>query len=545
MPKSLALVLVACACTGNPKSPPTGSAPADGGGGPSGLPSSPSNGGGGAPSDLPSSPSNDPRSAPSDPTLLESGAKTVFAVSPDERRVLLSHQLASDDTNSYCSRSDFLEVSLVTIGAVRAAAPLGITARAAWFSPDSRFILSSQVPCEGTPDQAWIANADGSGLRAVSTPGYYSFAGPWLYSVGEEGLYRQNDLNDPPQLVHRSGRSDFRWSVSPDGQAIAYCDGKANDIPADCHVQGSIAATPIALPAPDSQFFSWIWSSDGSWLLQTPCTIYDRASNSVWSCDSTRLAQPPVGCSATVSQPTCSSFVDDDVFIFTTRDDDGFRVHLRVIAGGDEIMLPALPWIPSVMATPDHSTVVAWNWADAFVSNHDLTVAVAPANGGDWTPLANDVVQWGTAPFRSIVAIHSRSKGMLWSNGGGPASSIDAPGLNPQTLSAPAFEPEGGLDKMLVSGTDSAGVTRTVIGNADGSGQWIPVPSDFGPRFPTWAGHSAIMTDKAGQVFLVPDDGSAPQRVAANAGWITTAAAATRVFYLDPAGLHVVDNPRR
>ena len=61
-----------------------------------------------------------------------------------------------------------------------------------------------------------------------------------------------------------------------------------------------------------------------------------------------------------------------------------------------------------------------------------------------------------------------------------------------------------------------------------------------------WAGHLAWCTGRGqGGIVGVPDDGNAAQRLAIGIlSDVATAPAARKIFYIDPVGLHVIDNPR-
>ena len=416
----------------------------------------------------------------------------------------------------------------MTVGAPTT--PLGVTSHFAWFWPNGRFITSTEAPCVGTVDHPWIARADGTGLRAVPAFGYYTIAGAWLYSGDAQGIYRQHDLDDEPQLIVRSSATGLTRRVpSPDGEAIEYCevDPSAGNVPVNCHVESPVGATPVAISSPRLGYTTW--SSDGSWLLEAPCTVYDRASNSVWSCDSASLAQP------------LRTFTDDNVFAFVTHDADGFEVHVRTVATGEENVLPPLPWLPGLKMTPDHTTVIASTVDFAAPWPNPFPILAAPTHGGPWTTLADDVVPpVDIAPYGSIVIMTSVSKGIVASIAGGPVHPLSHPGL--RFRSGPFFEPPGGLDKVIFEADDGK-VSYNVVGNVDGTGDWVRLPPDL--YCWGWTGHLAWCAGRGqGEVLGVPDNGNAAQVIATGIMDIGIAPSALKIFYIDPAGLHGVDNLR-
>jgi hypothetical protein len=235
------------------------------------------------------------------------------------------------------------------------------------------------------------------------------------------------------------------------------------------------------------------------------------------------------------------TFADDAIFAFVTAAADGFAIHVRTIATGDEVVLPLLPWLPTFTVTPDHSTVIATPKPFALPVDQGEVVLAASAGGGEWTTLVDDVNSLRIEAFDSIAIMNSRSKGLLASIAGGPAHPVGPPGTLRTSYLWVWFEPPGGLDKILFWGVDDKGAWQSWIGNAKGVADWVPLSQ--GLDCSGWIGHGARCDRRTGEILIVRDDGKAVQQIAGPPRYWQVSP--RRSFYIDiwSPGLHVVDNP--
>ena len=234
---------------------------------------------------------------------------------------------------------------------------------------------------------------------------------------------------------------------------------------------------------------------------------------------------------------------DGELVTFVTSSPGGFDVHLRNIVTSAEVVYPSLPSAARSEITNDHSSVIAIVEENAgpFVDNPiPFALLVAPATGGEWTKLADGVDDFAISPDSRIIAMGRRGKGpILESVARGPAYAVGTgdPSLLFLAPSSPMFEPVGGFDKALFYEPDGGGL-HSVVGNADGSGDWLRLPP--GTSCLDWAAHTAVCGDGS-NVILV--NGDRFGRLAQGVTQLDYAPAARKLYFVIPGGLHVADNP--
>jgi hypothetical protein len=466
------------------------------------------------------------------PAQVADGVKVIFAVSPDERSVLVSHEsLGPCDCGGMCSAP--VELSLLTGGA---STSLGATAHWARFSPDGNFILFGMSCRPGLG----LARADGTGARPLPPRATWSFAGPWLYYSELAGttlsLYRLRRPDGMPELVVSfpapQGPGGFHDEPAPDGEAVTYCD-PAND----CHLQSFSGGAPVKIPPGTNQ-----WSPGGGWFLSSPCTIIDRAGNKVWSCDAASLLQPP------------AIFADDLRLVFAARNGNQMDVHVHTVATGAEVVLPSLPLrsgeLKIALAPDDSRVVVALPSASATNPNFPDTIFSASASGGDWTLLSSDAwPSFTISPDSRIVAATTAPDGVTESIFGGPPHRVGP--IGEKLAFGVLFEPPGGLGKAIFYGPDATGTSfNSLIANADGTGDWLHLPPKVFCN--GWAMHTAICwayqdtyLNPPYDIIIVTDDGKQAGTVAQRVIAFDFAPTARKFYYLTTSGgLYAVDNPR-
>ena len=101
------------------------------------------------------------------------------------------------------------------------------------------------------------------------------------------------------------------------------------------------------------------------------------------------------------------------------------------------------------------------------------------------------------------------------------------------------FEPAGGFGKAVFYEWDPARTgLHSVIGNADGSGDWLRLPN--GADCLEWRGHTALCWN--GDLYAVR--GEQAGLLARGAKGYTVADSAGKIFFVGTAGLSSVELPR-
>lgn len=442
------------------------------------------------------------------PLLLDPGVKTVFAISPDERKATVSHDpqtwcTCNPHSSPACTEADNAEISIVTIGEETITLP--VRARSAGFSPDGRFITLGTYlgTCRS---QALFARADGTDLQP--NPGF-SFGDGWIYSSDENGFYRQRDLGDArEQIAGPAGAS-----ISPDGDALFTCP------PSGCMLYSPIGkAAPVPVPGASA------WTMDGRYVLAYPCGLYDRAGRAYKLCDQASLA------------PRGIALLTGDETAFVTEDETGFTAHVRNFLSGVEAAFAPFASPAGASLTPDGTRVISGTSENPLDPASAATLFIAPASGGAWTRLLDHVGRWAISADSRVIALGSMSSGLYLSVDGGPAQRISVPGLALSWL-PPSFEPGGGAGRALYDEFPSPNNINTVVGNEDGSGDWLRLPRAFCAQ---WIGHTAACSGPDGLVLVHGDEVGV---VGDHATSWTSGGAGRSIFFIAPGGLYVVDNP--
>jgi hypothetical protein len=436
----------------------------------------------------------------------------LLAVSPNERQAVVSHDprppwcTCNPHSAPQCTDAVDTEISIVTIGAPTVA--VATRAHGAQFSPDGRFIMLGSGGCND--NHAEIVRSDGSDLQA--NPGYF-FEPGWIYSSDQTGLYRQQDLSAPREFVGGPGPA----ALSPDGQAVFICSPSNAT---DCSLQSPVGARPVPVPGA-----SW-WSPDGNYVFAYPCTLFDRSGRQFTLCDPASLVHNTFARWATSTA------------VFVTADAAGFTVHARDFVTGSETTFAPFATPTWTRLTPDGASIVAGVAYTASPAPDDPSaIYVAPASGGGWTKLADRVRDLSTSPDSRVVAMGSFDQHALFlSADGGTARPISVPGLSLSWLT-PDFEPAGGSGKALYFEYRGVGDSNTVVGNEDGSGDWLRLVNAFCGG---WFGHTALCEGGGRLIFV---HGEQAGTVAEQVSDWRYAKPARKLFFVTPAGLNVVDNP--
>ncbi len=160
------------------------------------------------------------------------------------------------------------------------------------WAPDSRSIAIATEPAAGVP-QLWIAPADGSGARLLTSEGLRSWGATWhpqrphvLLLRGEDkklavaDLYYVDTTGTILSKLNMTGRNingpryEFSGMVfSPDGGTIAYNSVEAVEQPVNrfrVHLMNRDGTNDRAIAAPLETLYSQAWpafSPDGKWVL--------------------------------------------------------------------------------------------------------------------------------------------------------------------------------------------------------------------------------------------------------------------------------------
>jgi hypothetical protein len=379
------------------------------------------------------------------PVLLEPGAKTIFDVSPDEQRVLVSHAAIRDAVGADCMRTSCGDLALVTLGGPTQ--PLPGPAMWAFSTPDSRSIVFGMGDCTET---VYIARADGSGSRLLTSKGSYRLQGPWLYyeDYGDTvvSLYRLRHPDGAAELVvsfpsPQRPPDSYIWFPSfpawpsPDGETVAWCTPASSPSSPECYLLPAGSSTKVKLPGLPVE-----WARDGSWLRTYLCTVVDRAGN---------ILQDAQICNFIGASAGRTTFFSRDRALAALPERNGnlVEVHVYTVASGAEVVLPGLPGPLELSFAPDGSRVIA---VGREFPDDRSSLWTAPVAGGDWTLVSDDMTYFGfnTSPDSHIVAAASRSLGVVLSIDGRAPFAVSDP-AGKVLVVPPMFEPPGGRAKAI------------------------------------------------------------------------------------------------
>lgn len=325
----------------------------------------------------------------------------------------------------------------------------------------------------------YVGRSDGTVVPNLAMfPGDHEIVGRWLYyhrqlSDGSWQLFRRIAPDGPPQLIatgdpSTTSRGIFH-QVSADGEAYWTCAASATT----CQLVLPDAAGPIAVP---KNMYGPVFSPDDKWAV-IGCLLV--GSNG---------AMRDLGCKIDVIS---AAFSEDSQTLV-----GGVGGIARVItpATGAVRILPAAPEpLVSVTVTPNGQRVVG------FSGNRH--VFVARASGGDWTTLTTDPYSVRGAPDfptgvsispdSRVIAATSISRGVVEAVDGVDSVKVVQHDGRPMLYATPVFEPAGGRGRAIFYENDTSPTYHLVIGNADGSGDWVEVP-DW-PGFARWTGHSVLV----------------------------------------------------
>jgi hypothetical protein len=470
------------------------------------------------------------------PVLLERGVQGIFGVTPDEQRLLVTHETMASCTCGFrgsggnCTSANTVELSVLTVAGQSNS--LGVKADQARFSPDGSFIVYSSWAC--IEHGVGVARGDGTGAHKITRNDNYSVAGNWIYFPDDNGtsLYRVPDADASPELVLAKLAN---YDLSPDGESIVNCTDH-------CELQSPVGAPPVSFPG------KFAWWERGTNLILTlePTSLVDRAGKVLWT-----------GGTGVVAW-TVSAAADGSSFAYVERTDTEVRVHVRQLASSAETVLPALQlpgWqdlgLGMVSLAPDGSRFGISLPMQGCSGNLCDEVRFAPSSGGSgWTSLTDHA--WSSFSFsadsRNMFA--ENNDGLVASIAGGPPQLIGPPGVH--LFMGPSPEPSGGLDKALFETRNRVGnMIHAVIGNADGSGGWNDLPDSVNCF--DWAHRAAICwdfsvfppSDSGTDLIIALDDGTLGT-LATQVKGLVYAPAARKLFYANKTGdLYSVDNPGR
>jgi hypothetical protein len=269
------------------------------------------------------------------------------------------------------------------------------------------------------------------------------------------------------------------------------------------------------------------WPPDESWLFAPPCTFVDRTGRAVSVCDPASVA------------PRTWALRVDHTAASVTRNGTRFDVHVRDLVTGSDTVLPPLPSMVEIWLSPDARTVVAVvRDANYYAPAGPTMILEAPSSGGTWATLGSNVWHWSSSDDSRFIGMARFSGPPLISVDGAPGIPASAAGLDLNVGLTPKFEPIGGFGKAVFYERDSSpGTLHSVVGNADGSGDWLRMPT--GVQCLRWVGHTALCWND--DLYAVRGD---QYGVLARGGTrYTLAEAARKVFFASEAGLFAVDVP--
>jgi hypothetical protein len=431
---------------------------------------------GGSPAPDAGNAANPPAPA-SQPTLIDaSDVKGVWAASSDGKTILVTH-------TPVVAPSYLGDLTVEHGGKATVLATEGVQ-WAQYFSADGSAFLFSVA------NTVRLVRADGTVVPDLALQqGSFRMVGRWLYyqesSSGHWRTWRRLMPDEQPQLI---ATGSITYEVSKDGEAFSTCRYPAPD----CQLFLPDSAGPFAVPDVGNHP---TFSPDNKWAV-VGCLLFDSSG-----------ASRNLGCN---SQSPFPSFSQDGRRLVVTF---GGAAHVTTLATGKEIVLPVAPQpLVWAMLTPNGERVVA--------SSSDRDLFVADVSGGDWKVLTTDPywvrgapdVPIGIAisPDSRIIAANSRSAGVVEAVGGEAVRVVRKNG-NPMLSATPVFEPAGGHGRAIFYERNTEPGYHLVIGNADGSGDWVEIPN--WPGFARWTGHSVLSSTasatvpRAYDLFVTPANG--------------------------------------
>jgi hypothetical protein len=399
------------------------------------------------------------------------------AVSPDGNTALVNHRLGARNTWD----NDLWQVS-------RGQRPRQVTARGngwAYFSKDgSVFQYNAE---DGLTHIA--RTADDAVLPGVTAPSLFWYPGAepgqWLVNYAIRNGHWEAErihLPDFERQVLEVGASpapnspDVIAALSPNGESYLTCArfSYAPDFVPQwtaCDVILAGAPTPLHFPLIEA----WQFSPDGTSIV-VDCDLY-RAEGLVGRvCDSSTAAAG----SATIFSADSSTVV-----AYAPS-----QIEVTPATGGDSVFLDR----PCII--PNGYISIGQVSADGgrLIATCDRTLFEASTAGGAWTAVATDSLRsdaaddrsWSFSPDSRVLQVPSGGQGIVLSVDGAPPRQVLMNG-RPLFTNSVVFEPQGGHQRAIFF-TDE----RTfVIGNQDGSGDWVSVPG-FNLTYPEWSGHSVL-----------------------------------------------------
>ena len=427
--------------------------------------------------------SNPPAAAPQ-PTLIDaSDVKGVWAASSDGKTILVSH-------TPVVAPNYIGDLTVEHGGKATVVATQGVR-WAQYFSTDGSAFLFS------VDNTVHLARADGTVVPDLALAnGSFSLVGRWLYyqesSSGHWRTWRRVVPDGQPQLIATGAAgsdSSGNYQVSHDGEAFSICFFSAPD----CQLFLPDSAAPIRVP---NLSYGATFSPDDKWAV-VGCLLFDSSG-----------ASRNLGCHIQFPFP---SFSQDGRRLVVTFDG---AAHVITLATGEEIVLPVAPQ-PLLWAvlTPNGQRVVAFS-----SDRHSL---VADVSGGDWMVLTTDPfsvrgapdfpIGLAISPDSRIIASSSVSAGVVEAVAGEAVRAVVRKNGNPMLFATPVFEPAGGHGRAIFYERKTEPGYHLVIGNADGSGDWVEVPNWQG--YARWTGHSVLsntasaMVPGAYDLFVTPANG--------------------------------------
>lgn len=161
------------------------------------------------------------------------------------------------------------------------------------WSPDGKRVLFLRQKTSPFEQHVWVANADGTGLRQLTSAGVeeepsWAPDGQHFVYIGDTAMMIANADNpsEAPTPIPGTSTNDAMPAWSPDGALIAFA-----------HYDSGLSARQLAVIRPDGSGFQPLYTAPTS---PTPLTVDGPA----WSPDGSRIyfaqGQVPVGC---VSDP--------------------------------------------------------------------------------------------------------------------------------------------------------------------------------------------------------------------------------------------------
>ncbi|HYV66896.1 MAG TPA: hypothetical protein VE964_11685 [Myxococcales bacterium] len=436
--------------------------------------------------------------------MLDAAAVRLMAVSPDGQTLLVSHQISGRGLNGGDG-----DMVLVTTGAPPRTLVADTDVQWVQFSPDGRTFAFVRAPYE----RIQFANAaDGSVIDGVTVPNgcciqpFYGRFIYWTALVG--GRWRALRIVPPDGQPEVLASGAAPAPATPDVAVVPSAGGEAYFTSDGSGI--ARLALPHASAVVPKSVLPITFSPDQSWAISSFGVLYDPQ------------ARPHSVAQVSAPYPAPPVFSSDSSHV-TLQADDGVRVI--DLASLSIAILPAPAPLPpgavpsaALGLTADGSRVIATTWP----FRQPATVEWANSAGGAWEVLSTDVaernVETATGPASTpdgrVIAANSLHLGPVLSVDGRAPMAVTMDGGS-LLAATPIFEPAGGRNRAVFCASNDYAHGRVfVMGNADGSGDWTPMPHSG--SYPQWMGRNVYTFEDRGlnarrqavyDLYVTPDDG--------------------------------------